>query len=431
MTSIGTKVEKRIQEAYQLFFHVLTRGGGVRELTEAASRLLGCPVLVNDETANNLAQYPAAPIGDADWDDLLTERNSPTEHFDDFYQKYVKDPARHQYPLLICDGNRSKRQQLFSVLIDRQRIVGYSAVLLGTDEADNTLRSMVSIFNTAVVSVLRQDEESAPVGSQSVLCLRQLLEGQGRLPQSLVRSVDNLSVRYPGAYAMLIIEGAKTPLDEGAAYYLCGQLMRLNDGYLALYHEKRLVVLCSGIDTVRQELLTPALVALLRRYPLRASVSTRFFSLRDAYAYYLQACRTMQVGQARQPQDFIYWYDRLAPLQMFLPLAERDAAGAYIDPVLRQIFEYDRENGTEYFPTLEQYLRCFLNTKVAARALCIHVNTLLYRIKRMTELFFIDFSDVSHMNTLLCNFHLLRASGAAWEALCGETGGEHSQCALS
>lgn len=177
---------------------------------------------------------------------------------------------------------------------------------------------------------------------------------------------------------------------------------------------------CSGIDTVREELLTPPLVALLRRHPLKAGVSARFSTLREVYAYYLQACRTMQVGRLKRQADLVYWYDRLAPLQMFLPLAERESACAYIDPVLKQIYEYDWENGTEYFSTLEQYLRCFLNTKMAARALCIHVNTLLYRIKHMTELFYIDFSDVTFMNTLLCSFHLLRASGMGAEELCRE-----------
>lgn len=421
----------RIQAAYRLFFNILTRGGGVQELTEAAYRLLNCPILVNDETTNNLAQCPSTPIGDADWDGLLAERNSPTEHFDAFYRKYIRQPHDRQYPLLICDGNRSKTRQFFSVLIDRQRIVGYSAVLLGDREADDTMRSIVSIFNTAVTSVLRQDEESRILtGGQSVACFRRLLEGQGDTSQRTDRGTDNLSVRYPGAYAVVTIQGAETPLEESAASYLCGQLMRLNDGCIALYHEKQLVVLCSGIDTVREEVLTPSLVALLRRYPLKASVSTRFDCLREVYAYYLQASRTMQVGRAKQPHDLIYWYDRLSPLQMFLPLAEGDAAEAYIDPVLRQIYEYDCENGTEYFTTLEQYLHCFLNTKVAARELCVHVNTLLYRIKRMTELFFIDFSDISHMNTLLCNFHLLRASGEPWETLCGDDSGTHSQCAL-
>lgn len=61
---------------------------------------------------------------------------------------------------------------------------------------------------------------------------------------------------------------------------------------------------------------------------------------------------------------------------------------------------YDEEKNSEYGLTLRTYLICNMNIQETADKLCIHKNTLIYRVKRLQELFNINFDDLKEVTTL-------------------------------
>lgn len=67
---------------------------------------------------------------------------------------------------------------------------------------------------------------------------------------------------------------------------------------------------------------------------------------------------------------------------------------------LKYIKIYDNENHSEYGLTLRTYLICNMNIQETADKLCIHKNTLIYRVKRLRELFNINFDDLKEVTTL-------------------------------
>lgn len=75
-------------------------------------------------------------------------------------------------------------------------------------------------------------------------------------------------------------------------------------------------------------------------------------------------------------------------------------------PVLQKIRKYDEKHGTEFYITLREYIteeRSILRT---SEALNIHKNTLLYRLRRLQELFPMDLSDREERARLLLSFML-------------------------
>ena len=53
---------------------------------------------------------------------------------------------------------------------------------------------------------------------------------------------------------------------------------------------------------------------------------------------------------------------------------------------LRPLIEYDRERGTDLLPTLRAYIGANLNLTASARAVSVHPNTIVYRLRRIKEL---------------------------------------------
>lgn len=66
---------------------------------------------------------------------------------------------------------------------------------------------------------------------------------------------------------------------------------------------------------------------------------------------------------------------------------------AGVSPQLRALADHDRDHATEYVPTLRAVLDALGNAAQAARALHVHVNTVRYRMRRVSELTGVDLGD--------------------------------------
>ena len=75
-----------------------------------------------------------------------------------------------------------------------------------------------------------------------------------------------------------------------------------------------------------------------------------------------------------------------------------------ISPVLTQLKLHDSEHGTDYYNTLRVYLSCERDQTLAAKVLCIHRNSLVYRINRLKEMIDVDLDDPNERLYLILSY---------------------------
>ena len=80
-------------------------------------------------------------------------------------------------------------------------------------------------------------------------------------------------------------------------------------------------------------------------------------------------------------------------------------------PVLAVLRDYDEKNGTEYYETLRMYLICERDQTLTANRLCIHRNSLVYRIKKIESLVTIHLDDDRERLYLMLSFFLKTYNG--------------------
>ena len=85
---------------------------------------------------------------------------------------------------------------------------------------------------------------------------------------------------------------------------------------------------------------------------------------------------------------------------------QRDQHTNMEHPVLLQIKRYDEKHSTSFFETLKTYMIEERSIQRTAAALNIHKNTLLYRIRRLQELFPIDLDDSDERLRILLSLML-------------------------
>ena len=73
-------------------------------------------------------------------------------------------------------------------------------------------------------------------------------------------------------------------------------------------------------------------------------------------------------------------------------------------PILDQLKLHDKENGTDYYNTLKVYLMCERDQTLAAKVLCIHRNSLVYRVNRLKEMVSVDLDNAEERLYLILSY---------------------------
>ena len=70
----------------------------------------------------------------------------------------------------------------------------------------------------------------------------------------------------------------------------------------------------------------------------------------------------------------------------------------------RRLREYDSKKSTDFYKILREYLRCERDRVLTAKRLFVHKNTLVYRLKKIVELFSLDLDDAYEREYLMVSF---------------------------
>jgi hypothetical protein len=105
-------------------------------------------------------------------------------------------------------------------------------------------------------------------------------------------------------------------------------------------------------------------------------------------------------------QDGIYQYQDYAFTYILEGLAEQSKRMNGLHPALKLLKEYDQAHGMEFGKTLFCYLCNERQMIPTAKALCIHRNSLKYRISRIRELTDINLEETEERHYILLSYYL-------------------------
>jgi sugar diacid utilization regulator len=111
----------------------------------------------------------------------------------------------------------------------------------------------------------------------------------------------------------------------------------------------------------------------------------------------------------------------LGPYALLLRASSRDDLEAFARRTLRPLIEYDRGHGGELLRTLRVFLEEDRVQRRAAARCFVHVNTVVYRVRRIEELLGVDLGDPSTVFDITLALRILDLLGDAPLAASGPT----------
>ncbi|KAA0080019.1 PucR family transcriptional regulator, partial [Bacteroides thetaiotaomicron] len=102
----------------------------------------------------------------------------------------------------------------------------------------------------------------------------------------------------------------------------------------------------------------------------------------------------------------LFSFSELGIYQYLDVLNEKRKQAGHYNYSLSKLEQYDRDHQSNMVETLERFIEADSNVNTASKLLNIHVNTLNYRLKRISQIAEIDLKNVNQKFTIYLDIKL-------------------------
>lgn len=394
-----------LSEAYQTFFEAM-KSDSIETLLRSACDFFGLPVLLTDENYKQIAQYPPQKLNHPIWDGLLEYRALPMDIVQTYQQAYLNVSEPYYRPFYSHEGPSADCGRIYGEVHSDDRIYGHVAIFMFDCPLlpDDLAATQVLLDAIKMLMVPRRSREGASLSSY----MRDLLD-ETAAPNAKALAKRCLAASISGPFSVMVTPIGNTASQQAFATMAISKMaVQYRSTVSTLYHNciVTLFGLMQGEQHSEKEMGFFRRVAdFLAPCHVASGVSLPFTDLSEANGRFQQAYMTALL--TRGPCGF---FADMFPAVMFETICTYADVDMFLHPALPQLLAYDAANQTEYFRTLQVYSLTLHNKESTARILCIHRNTLLYRLGKISELFHVPYEDQQTALALLNSFQLYGVS---------------------
>ncbi|MGE7876593.1 helix-turn-helix domain-containing protein [Peribacillus muralis] len=246
--------------------------------------------------------------------------------------------------------------------------------------------------------------------------LWRLLTGHYQDESEVIENFTKFSLHVPVVFSILVFEFPKEINREVERYisYMLTTTQKINSSLFAIDQNK--LILFAGANDENSSFFTASLYEFIPFFILEmkqrfgvehilGTAGNTYKNFLDVKSSYEESQYTLRMKNIF-PDDMklIVHHEELGMFQMIEALAGNKQRHAH--PAILKLKAYDRKNQTELLQTLTVYLEKDCNPNEASRNLHIHVNTLNYRLKRISEVGTIRLKDPIQKMSLFLNIKL-------------------------
>lgn len=374
--------------------------GSIQDIIKAAADYTHQHITVLDLSYNVLAMYPKEAIGDPYWDPQFQYGYVPEYNMKKIFENKYPDATFAGvsyitwgdivYPRCVTslkdNGKALAHVSIYHTdpSMSREEIIDVCTCL------DHILRvyflnnNRISTANEAIMSALVSKLFLGQQITQSYLEEWARSAGTPLLGNYFVASISNEDMHSS------IIEFLSTRM--GHLHSCCAYAEMRKCNYILFYSIK---------DQRHMDNLKMRLLDFINSYKLHIGISAMFSDLNKIEMYMYQCRKALSIGRRVEPECKLHSFDKLrTEIMLSYILSSMDVANC-THPLFTKLMDEDTKNDTQYCKTLSIYLDCICDSAKAAKALFIHRNTMLYRLKHIEETYDVSFNDADFVKDLM------------------------------
>ncbi len=439
---------ERATAVHEQLTQMVLRDAGLDAIVDSLARLLGLPVVVEDQFNHLLTRGAPSSTHQStltSYHEALTPNSSPVEPGEGRTSARPAEPGQaaidagtahasaiartHHLARVTPDTaaqfdvvRRSRRPESFPATpeagLEHPRVV--APVIVGGDllgfltviERDRPLEDpdLLAIGHATTVIALEMMKQRTRAEVERRLrgeLLEELIASGGHDAETMLRRAAYLGYNLAAPHALFVFAPEQSVRMPGAENHgnrssvtsaIEAQVGARLSGAMVLSRVDGTVVATPLRDGTVAE--ARSIAEALKRDVQRAESGLplvtmgRICRTPDDFAVaFREAKRAITLARSLGVHDRVMAFEDLGVYRLLLDLPRASDAVQYADELLAPLAAYDSEHESNLVATLEAWLEANGTLQQASRALSIHVNTLTYRLQRIRELTGIDLND--------------------------------------
>lgn len=375
--------------------------GGIQNIADTAYLLLGNPMIIYDLSFKILA-FSQNVHPDCKLLKKVTQDKQMIEQtMTAFFEENVLDLLRKDGASCFFEGSGrpilpEKTIIIHSPIFIKGMIVGFVVVMRGHvnwDESDLALTD--EICKVISIEIRNDNFYRNSKGLLHEHFLVDMLEDVSERRAFVEARIQALGLKMHKNMYIVVIRLEQQIEDDWQFRPILQEIGNIFKNSISTIYKEHIVSLihCSYDEQVLMDTIREKLNICLGSSELVAGVSLCFHDPCQIRRHYIQAVDALDIGLSLKKAEKIFLFQQLSVYRLFKLSCQTTEIADYFHPAVFCLANYDSENHTELMKTLYYYimnLKALLKTK---DILCIHRNTLVYRIHKIQELANIDLED--------------------------------------
>lgn len=393
-------------------FKALCKGDNIKQLLDISMKMLENPLLLTDSFLH-LIDYSGFNdnIDEPLWKECITTGRIPLKYINQRnFNLTIKNTIDSD---IMWEIGSLKHKQILARIRLNGTVIAYLKILQYNKEITQSDITIIPEICSVLALAIEKSRYSFFIPKSPIETLIiDLLKGR-MISEISIEEIKN-QLKYPYYYVISFYIRSHVPDLTTKLYHMKGLISSFFYHYHTVIYADHIITLIdkkTGNEPVIDTTIFNSFIQLLSDNKLTAGISRCFQNLMEIPKFHMQSVKAAELGYKLDKEDTPYFYNDYAVYHLFDTCSSKEKLEEFCDPLILQLINRDKENGTSYTLSLYNYIKNNFDMQKTSNFMNVHYNTMKYRLKKIQDILQIDLNNSNTVFHINLSFRILELLG--------------------
>ncbi|NLO97086.1 MAG: hypothetical protein GX091_03270 [Peptococcaceae bacterium] len=396
--------EKKLQES-------LIHKKGIKDLLDISYSVFNNPMYIIDPAFMTITWSKRSHTGleDYQWKSIVENGHTDQQLIDHHKATMMGEYLNKQRKAVIFTSEKFSYRTICSNLWIKDKRFGRLSVLeIERPFNDSDLYLVDFLTKFLCIAVQNDEYYQRTHGTLYKYFIIDQITGKNYDKKLIGYNLKQLNWKADDPYYVLKVHVTAKDIANSTLEYHGTLISRMFFGSRFIIYEDTIIIVINANKCIASwDNAVNSLRDFLKKNGLKGGMSCCFNNFYNLNDYYKLASACVELGSQINPEETLYFFEDYAIFHMIRLCSEKYDLTMFCHPKAMKIYKYDQRNKTDYLFTIYTYILKEKNIVATSKKLGIHRNSLVYRIKRINELFQVDLDNLNEEIHFILSYKII------------------------